>query len=261
MSRLGINSKCAIVNYDKMFLILIIAILFHLFLLSLYACYKNKNNYFARKVKKLFKFFTFALYLRFLMLSYMLLLLSCENELYNMELSSNKHKYSFGITCFITLCLVFIWVLSFLYAIKAKNDDFDTEKSYFSELMIDARLTKCGKLLNFILLSRIVFSVTWIIMSQKLDKYVRICVYICIQLFFLILTPIVKPYEQKRDNITQFVNDWFYLFACSWLLFFNVQSDWSDASTSTYMMIIAINSLFCSIMVLFMVYIKYKDKI
>ena len=248
MSRLGINSKCAIVNYDKMFLILIIAILFHLFLLSLYACYKNKNNYFARKVKKLFKLFTFALYLRFLMLSYMLLLLSCENELYNMELSSNKHKYSFGITCFITLCLVFIWVLSFLYARKAKSDDFDAEQSYFSELMVDARLTKCGKLLNFILLSRIVLSVTWIIMSQELDKYVRICVYICIQLFFLILTPIVKPYEQKRDNITQFVNDWFYLFACSWLLFFNVQSDWSDASTSTYMMIIAINGLFLFIM-------------
>ena len=248
MSRLGINSKCAIVNYDKMFLILIIAILFHLFLLSLYACYKNKNNYFARKVKKLFKLFTFALYLRFLMLSYMLLLLSCENELYNMELSSNKHKYSFGITCFITLCLVFIWVLSFLYARKAKNDDFDTEQSYFSELMVDARLTKYGKLLNFILLSRIVLSVTWIIMSQELDKYVRICVYICIQLFFLILTPIVKPYELKRDNITQFVNDWFYLFACSWLLFFNVQSDWSDASTSTYMMIIAINGLFLFIM-------------
>ena len=126
----------------------------------------------------IFLFFTLTVYIRIIIEGYMMILLSCEQEIYKLDFSDTRHIVSFSISCFMVLVLLILTISIFFASTKAaRNPDFDFEKSYFKEVFTGTNPTVFGRLTVFLAILRLTLSITWIVFAQDLIKSFRIIGY------------------------------------------------------------------------------------
>ena len=195
----------------------------------------------------IFLFFTLTVYIRIIIEGYMMILLSCEQEIYKLDFSDTRHIVSFSISCFMVLVLLILTVSIFFASTKAaRNPDFDFEKSYFREVFTGTNATVFGRLTVFLTIFRIMVCITWIVCAQSLQKSYNIIGYFCIQIIFTVIKYFKKPFEENTDNVIEYINDIFYLYASGWLIYYNTESRWTDWALSAYMIVISVNGLMIS---------------
>lgn len=213
LDSIGVGSKCAVPNHLKALHVIIMVVILHLSYLILYKLLNKASGWKKKILDWVFMFFTLTIYIRLIFQGYIIVLLSVLTELYTANFSNSMHILSYCISLLLLAGLITVLILSFVFGLKSKNSLFISDSSYFKEFLEGAKQTKYGKQLNFILLLRAMLSVAWIVFLQDTPDYVRIIGYVTIQVAFCTLKLIIRPYEALKDNISEFINDMFYIFA------------------------------------------------
>ena len=82
-----------------------------------------------------------------------------------------------------------------------------------------------------------------LILGQSLTNIALIVPMIIVQIAYLTNLIIVKPFKQRKDNIIEIVNEWFYLLLVSLLSYFNTEDRWAGVMENIYLWIILGNSM------------------
>ena len=131
---IGFSDGSIIYNLGIFFSVWVLIILFYaaLQLTNLIVIHQNSSNRFSRIVKILTKFMTFKLFIRFIMLSYVLLLWGSLNGIaMNPRPSSNPGSFTIALLIY-TLWLAFL-AFSIVQTILAMNTERFKNMTYFAE--------------------------------------------------------------------------------------------------------------------------------
>lgn len=121
-----------------------------------YKMFKNSKTKCGKLVGFVFMFFTFTVYVRSLIEAYMLILLSCEEEIYKLNFSKNFLKVSYGISIIVILFLLLILLMVYIIGKYSLKANYDTSKSYFKEIVDGTKGTRYGRQAVAMLLIRII---------------------------------------------------------------------------------------------------------
>jgi hypothetical protein len=82
---------------------------------------------------------------------------------------------------------------------------------------------------------------------QRYSLMYLLSVYISTQLIYMLVIIILRPFNSKKDNFVELMNELFYSGFCITLLFYNEEDHWSDSSTWWYLGFLLGNNFIISI--------------
>jgi hypothetical protein len=65
---------------------------------------------------------------------------------------------------------------------------------------------------------------------------------LAVQIPYTITLIILRPFEEKSDSIVEITNEIFYTVIISWLIYYDVESKWTNIPKAVYIGIIAGNT-------------------
>lgn len=186
---------------------------------------------------------TFGFYIKFVMMTYLFLLFVSLYELhswgkgYNGKLSSRIFALSIAIFC------LFTFVYALWYWIDSKNEDGEDHKKHrkckacFSGLkqVKSKQLHLVMFFVRRLLLSSLVF------LLSDLNTITKIKIFTGIQVVYLLLAIIQRPFVLVKDQLLEIVNESIYLILILFLLFNNDISDWPTESKYAFIGIMLSN--------------------
>jgi succinate dehydrogenase hydrophobic anchor subunit len=240
---IGIEYKCTVINHFQVFLLLVILILFHIWIVIFHKKFNDSSKRSGRWMKKLYDMWTFTIYLRVLIEGFLFLYLSSLSEIYTTDFSSSAKTSSFLTSVIIFVCL---WsgfgFISYIWTVSTKRN-FDKETSKFGELFEGLKSKKYPHFFQVVFLSRRILSATWIVLSIGLVVEARVVVYILIQILSFSYLLIIRPFEDRQDNIIEAVNDSIYLITCILLLHYNNEDRWTESAGRGVVALFTINGI------------------
>ena len=104
----------------------------------------------------------------------------------------------------------------------------------FGELYAGLRNTTWARVyLTFQLMRRILFVVLLITLAQVSSSAITWTIS-SLQIIYLIMLLILRPFEGLNDNIIEIINEVFFSYFLCWLLHFNSEDIWSSTTTDIY---------------------------
>jgi hypothetical protein len=246
LSSIGIESTWSLLNNLQMVFVMFIVIIFHLLFFFIYYQFRNSQSKTGKVVKYIFMLLTFTLYIRMMIESYIILLLSSASEVYNMRFDSYKSVLSFMISVLIIVVQLLLLFASYIVARRAAKNDYEPKHTFLSEIVTGTKEKFGGRMMLFLHLLRIFISVTWIVCSKELPIFFISGVFTIIQVCFACFKTYLRPFEEIKENIIEILNDWIYVFACL-MIWGHYSSDWSYKSQNTLMGVMAANSFLITI--------------
>ena len=242
----GVISGSTFTNNFSLMWILMIFVVIHLNFMMIDKLLRKKVSSKKKWVKwleRVHQFFAYSLYIRLFLEAYIFLLLTSFAELYQWNTSSTSKIVSLFfafVGAWICVTIVSLSLINW-YKLKSieKTDNYIPLKEFFSGI----RAGKFSRLYATLLLSRRVFFVMLLILGQSLTNIALIVPMIIVQIAYLTNLIIVKPFKQRKDNIIEIVNEWFYLLLVSLLSYFNTEDRWAGVMENIYLWIILGNSM------------------
>lgn len=163
---IGLRSRSAIVNNVGLFATLGLFALFHLIIYFMQnkseeIVKSTKKAKFNKIMKKVFEAFTFAVYIRFLLEGFQILLMTTFFEITRFDLSGINWMFSLLFSFALFLFTVAFYYMSVRQALKAENSN--EEKSKFEEFNAGLKKKKLVRIYTPLLLLRRYFLIIWII--------------------------------------------------------------------------------------------------
>ena len=243
LSSIGLDSVWMIINQVKLFAIFLVLLTLHIPVLILFKKYRTNTNWCGKLVGFIYMFFTFTIYIRTIIESTLVVLLTSFNEFYVHDLSSGSKILSFSISIVLVLCLMGFWIGTYFVSKSAADPEYDAEATYLNEVVEGTKTSFIGRLLIFTAITRVILSVSWVIFAQSLGMIARISIFVGIQVIFMIITIVVRHFKNISDNIIQILNDSIYLFAWIALFRYNTETNWADGYITALFATITINGL------------------
>ena len=193
-------------------------------------------------INKLFIILTFGWYIRYIFQTTQYVLISWINEMYSFTPSDSKRIISILFSILVSwLCLyliicVLLLSLSSYEVIKNKHNKV-------GEIFSGVKMEKKSKLYVSILLMRRAIFVILLITLQSIQSWILVTMLGVLQIWYLIYIIILRPFEEKRNNIIEIVNEIFFSILLNSLIFLNSESVWSSTIIHIYMWIIISNTL------------------
>lgn len=100
---------------------------------------------------------------------------------------------------------------------------------------------------------------------QRYNLMYLLSVYITAQMIYTFVIVVLRPFNSKKDNLVELMNEFFYNGFCITLLFYNEENHWSESSTWWYLGFLLGNNFIISVistvaMIVLIVKI-WKDKL
>ena len=242
LSKIGLNSGSTFVNNYSLLNSLMLMILFHLVVFAI-TLWINKCNVEGRWAKlfngiklivnKAFTTLTFGYYIRTVIETYQFMLISSISEINNHNTNSAEHTSSLVFAFLVLIvwiaCLGWSFFLVFVSSPKVGN-----EHNKMGEFFTGLKHGIWSRFYTFIFLTRrLIFIALLITLSQK-SSLVITWVVSFLQLAYLIVISVIRPFEQIKDNLIEIINEVFFLYFICWLIPFNSEKDWNGSKTDTY---------------------------
>ena len=170
------------------------------------------------------------------------MLISAINEIYYWNSSESLRIVSL-VTAFALLMLfiVLLWFTLFLSLSSYKT--IENEHSKIGEIFNGFKMQRKHKIFASALLLRRLIFVAVLISLMRISSPIVIGILGFAQLVYLIITFILRPYKQVKENLILIINEiYFGSILCS-LAYFNSEDKWSDTITSIYVWIFTSNSM------------------
>ena len=157
---------------------------------------------------------------------------------------SQQRRRSLSIACIILafwLCFIFVSIWQFLKSLK----DNGLEKMYyFVEFFSGIKGTKKARVYALIfLLRRTVLCWIVLLFQRLMSLTVLNSVFVFFQLWYLLFSWILKPFNDVKDNILEIMNEVFYTFLWSSLIYFQTKDKWSTVFENAYIGVMLFNNL------------------
>ena len=111
-------------------------------------------------------------------------------------------------------------------------------------------MKKKSKLYVPVLLMRRAIFVILLITLQCIKSSILIGLLSILEIWYLIYIIILRPFEEKKNNIIEIINEIFFSVLLSSLLYLKSESDWNSKITDIYMWIIMSNTLIIFIIII-----------
>ena len=119
-----------------------------------------------------------------------------------------------------------------IFWIKYKNFANEDVPNQLGEFFNDTKSNKIARLYLFFDSLRKISLIAWLSFFPSIDKYLRISVFIAIQMLFTTYMAITKPFDMTRDNLREILNECMVTGFSLALLNFNTEENWTDTYAS-----------------------------
>ena len=136
----------------------------------------------------------------------------------------NKVSYSLAIVVFI---LLFMFILIPIHYFKY-CDKGTIETKYLAEIYDGLKDNHASKLYMFIFLLKRFLMAAVIVFMRDINVWIRCISFTVIQFCVLIYLIIVRPFDDKKNNIIEPINETACLILCITITIFNDESRWFD---------------------------------
>ena len=244
LSKIGLESASSFVNNYSLFSSLLSAVLLHLSVIVaniLLNKWEVKGKW-AKPFKalkwltqKVFTILTFGYYIRTVIESYQFLLVSSVSEINSFNVKSSSHISSLVVAFLILIVWIVFAVIAFVLA-SASNPKSNNEHNKLGELYAGLKNTVWARFyLALQLLRRIIF-VSLLITLAPISSIAIVWAISCLQIVYLIVLIILRPFEELKDNLIEIINEVFFNYFACWLTHFNSESVWSSTTTDIYIL-------------------------
>ena len=198
--------------------------------------------------KKSVNILTFGYYIRSILEINQYLLISVVYEIYKWNTSESLRILSLSLS--IVLFLLWFCLIWFTIGLSLSSYQLDEDKhNKLEEFYSGIKQSKRFQLyLPALLIRRIIFVVILITTESFLPRII-ISTLSIIQIGYLTIIVILRPFNFTKNNIIEITNEWYYLFLLFFLIFFNADTNWNSSIISLYSWILISNSIFIFIIV------------
>lgn len=230
---IGLEQGSTIMNMHILLLFFFALIIVHLITFLFYLWARKREGGCSRWISKFFSILSFSVYIRLIIESALLLLLSTFSEIKEGKLSSDMYIRSFTFALAILLFLVIISLVFFFHWIIYGREE-SMDDSIFVDLYRGTRQTMMGRSFNLQFIFRRIL-LAWIftfLYSQSMT--VKFSILIGIQWLYTAVLIIIRPFNWVKDNLLEIFNEVGYLILWAWIAYFNTSSRWNTFSEWVY---------------------------
>ena len=231
-------------NFSFIWVVIIIAFMHSLFIL-INKIFKRRCINSQKVIKALkwtYQLFAFSIYFRFILEANQFMMLSCFSELKLWNTTSVSKIVSLWIAIITSVLWFGLILLTFIYWLKIRNIDSTEHYMPLKVLVSGIKDDSKPRLYSTFLLTRRAFFVIFLIMGSSIPSIGIIVPLMIVQIIYLSIMIIVRPYKSTKDNLLEITNEVFYLVLISLLSYYNSESNWSKSAESAYLFIIIGNS-------------------
>ena len=248
---LDIKSDSSIYNISPTIILALLMIPIHLLILLLYRLipteaaegrWKFAKTKSIKIVKNLFVILTFGWYIRYIFQTNQYVLISWINEMYSFTILDSKRIISLLFSILVSwlcLCLI-ICVLSLSLS---SYEVIKNKHNKVGEIFSGVKMVRKSKIyVSVLLIRRAIFAIL-LITLQFIQSWILVTMLGVLQIWYLIYIIILRPFEEKWNNIIEIVNEIFFSILLNSLIFLNTESAWSSTVTDIYMWLIMSNTI------------------
>ena len=188
-------------------------------------------------LEKLMVLFYYALYIRIILITNQYILVSWINEVYSINVSGAKRIIS-SIIAFVLLIvwIIMIFAVTLLVFIWKDNSEEESlnKRIKYAHLFDGISPNKKSRLYIAILQIRRIIFVIFLITVGPVSSFIVICILVGLQVIYLLMLIIIKPYELVKCNIIEIVNEMYFFTMLASLLKFNSIESWEGTPTVIY---------------------------
>ena len=254
---LNIKSDSSIFNISPIIILILIIIPFHLLVLLVYKLmptdepqgrWKLVKLLSVKVINKLFIIFTFGVYIRYLLQVNQYILISSVYETYNFDLSNSKKIISLVFAILILLLCLLMIIIVLCLSISSYEIS-KTSNNKLGEIFNGVQMQRKTKFYVPMLLIRRAAFVIFLNTLVSIQSWILISQLSVIQLWYLIWIFVIRPFEHRKNNIIECLNEVFFFVLLFSLIFLNSEKDWSSTVTDVYMWIVASNTFITFIII------------
>ena len=242
LDSLNIKSDSSLFNISPTIILALMIVPLHLLVAIFYKLmskdepkgrWKWIKRYVKKFIKKFFLILTFGCYIRYIFETNQYILISCINEIYHINKSEPNNIISL-VFAILTICVCFgliLWV--FLLSLSSYEISKDAH-SYLGEIYHGVKTKKKNKLYVSILLIRRALFIALLFTLASIQSWLMISILSVIQFWYLTYIVLIRPFESKKDNMIEIINETFFLILLVSLIFLNSEENWNSQITNIY---------------------------
>ena len=248
---LDIKSDSSIYNISPVIILVLTIIAIHLLILFLYKListeapegrWKFVKRISIKFVNKMFVILTFSWHIRYIFETNQYVLISWINEMYSFKIFDLKRVISL-LFSILVLWMCFCLIIFVSWLSLSSYEVIKNNHNKVGEIFNGVKMMKRSKLYVSILLIRRAIFVILLITLQSIQSWILVSMLGILHIWYLIYIIILRPFEEKRNNIIEIVNEIFFSILLNSLIFLNSESVWNSTLTEIYMWIIISNTL------------------
>ena len=246
----GIESDSTLFNFYSTIISLLAGAAIHIFLYIfskiVLKLRPNKWSWFVKILKwivvKVLNIMTFGFYIRTLLETNQLLLISSINEIYLFNTNETLRIVSLVIA-FVGL---YVCIMLFAFVFYLTFSSYKTEEeghSKLGEFFAGLKLQKKFRIYILLLIARraifVVVLVTLVTFTSKTITWILSV----LQMIYVLSLIFLRPFEEAKGNLIEIINEIYVFALLSPLIFLTVESKWVDPISSIYMWTLSSNSM------------------
>ena len=236
---IGIKYINSVRNIFQLGLTVTLVLLFHILIIIpsyYFLLYWDDGRCIRKLMKRVLLFFTFTFYIRVMIESFLLVLVSYFNEFWTTGVS-----YCCSLLLFwILFCMVY-----FVNWIRVGSSEFDFNESYIREFFSLLKESRTSRAYFGVFLLRRLVLVAIIFATNSWSVYAIASIFALPSLWCFGYYWKVRPFSQTKDNLIEIINEFsFNVFWCL-LIYFNRELVWSDFVVNWIIYFLLAWSLIC----------------
>ena len=196
-------------------------------------------------------FLTFTLYIRLMMEAFLFMAISTVSELHHFDTSSSVTIGSLVFGFIFALLLVAFVSLIMFEIIRAHPELNSTRQWMFTELFNGIKNSTEARLYPLLLVLSHVLCVFIVIVFHYFSLQLKIGLFSLVQILFCAYLIKSRPFDERRDNISQIINQVLYCILCLSLFHLKDREDWGEVIESIFIICLLSGPFFCSFLTLF----------
>ena len=251
LSNVGVNSDSSVYNTAPLFVSLLVIIVCHfaviVFKKLLSKCKTDWKWGWIVKimiwiVEKIYNLLSFSYYIRAGLQINQFLLICSVYEIYSFNSSQPFRVVSLAFALLILISWISLLILASYLSMSAYTVN-EGKHNKLGEFFKGLKMNRKFKFYTCMLILRrtvfVVLLVTWVSLASRL----LIGLLVLLQLVYLAYVCYLRPFRELKDNLTEIMNEAYFLLLLSSLVYLNEESYWSSAVTSIYMWGVCSNSM------------------
>ncbi|CAI2373523.1 unnamed protein product [Moneuplotes crassus] len=242
LDMIDISSGSTLLNLNILIAIMMVFIVSHLIFMLLEKCSKKSNRIIPRFFRKVCSAFTFGMYVVLIYEGFINLCLCVFSELRRFEVTNSGPEQASSYSAFffcgfilVIFCTVIgVWI----------NTKIIKKKFLRRELFEGFKPARMARLHPLMFLIRRAILCLMIIHLRFLQRSLFLGLYSVVNLVHCLMICAIRPFQKVPENITEVVNEVFYLGFCSFLFFHYKETHWNNTKASIFNWVLVSNSIF-----------------